>query len=104
MTTFADKVRATVAKIPKGKVSTYGDIAKIAGNPGAARAVGGVMRTNKDTEAVPCHRVVGSTGSLTGYAYGMGLPTKRKMLIDEGISFKGIKVDLSKSRWEPKKK
>jgi O-6-methylguanine DNA methyltransferase len=103
MIAFADKVRSAVGKIPAGKVATYGDIARIAGNPGASRAVGAVMRTNKDTEAVPCHRVVGHDGALTGYAYGMGIPTKKKMLAAEGVAFKGVKVDLAKSRWAGKK-
>lgn len=96
---FTDRVRAIVAGIPVGKVATYGQVAALAGNPGAARAVGGVMRTNKDTRAVPCHRVVGSDGSLTGYAYGNGISTKRQRLIDEGVSFKGGRIDLKQSQW-----
>lgn len=96
---FSTTVRAVVASIPKGKVATYGQVAKLAGSPGAARAVGSIMRTNKDTKAVPCHRVVGSTGALTGYAYGSGLSTKRKMLSSEGVAFRGEKVDLTISGW-----
>ncbi|MDB5195214.1 MAG: hypothetical protein JWO84_398 [Parcubacteria group bacterium] len=97
---FKDRVYAIAAKIPKGKVTTYGKLAAIAGVPGAARAVGNAMRTNKDTNAVPCHRVVGSTGALTGYAYGNGLATKRAMLKKEGVAFKGERVDLSTALWE----
>ncbi len=100
-TTFTDTVRTIVATIPKSKVATYGQVATLAGVPGAARAVGAIMRTNKDTNAVPCHRVVGSTGALTGYAYGSGVPTKKKRLSDEGVVFKGDKVDLSISQWKP---
>jgi O6-methylguanine-DNA--protein-cysteine methyltransferase len=55
------------------------------------------MRTNKDTEAVPCHRVVGVSGKLTGYAYGNGLTTKKKRLLEEGVIFKGDTVDLMQS-------
>ena len=99
MIAFADKVRTVVGKIPAGKVATYGDIARMAGNPGASRAVGAVMRTNKDTQRVPCHRVVGHDGSLTGYAYGTGIPTKQKKLAAEGVAFRGHKVDLAHSRW-----
>jgi O-6-methylguanine DNA methyltransferase len=99
---FSKRVYAVVAGIPKGKVATYGQVAKLAGSPGAARAVGMCMRHNKDTKAVPCHRVVGSTGKLTGYAYGSGLPTKKKMLEKEGVVFKGANVDLTKSAWKPK--
>jgi len=98
---FKNTVYAVAAAIPAGKVATYGQIAELAGYPGAARAVGMCMRTNKDTKTVPCHRVVGSTGALTGYAYGNGLSTKKKMLQKEGVSFKGERVDLAISRWQP---
>ena len=94
---FSDRVYAVVGAIPKGKVATYGQVAALAGSPGAARAVGMCMRHNKDTKKVPCHRVVGSTGLLTGYAYGNGLTTKRKMLESEGVKFKGARVDLTQS-------
>jgi O-6-methylguanine DNA methyltransferase len=98
---FTSRVQSVVAAIPKGKVATYGQVAKLAGAPGAARAVGMCMRHNKDTKAVPCHRVVGSTGKLTGYAYGDGLATKKKMLEKEGVKFKNDSVDLSVSGWKP---
>lgn len=96
---FTRTVQAVVASIPKGKVATYGQVAELAGSPGAARAVGTIMRTNKDTEAVPCHRVVGSTGALTGYAYGNGILTKKQLLEKEGVKFAGAKVDLKLSQW-----
>jgi methylated-DNA-[protein]-cysteine S-methyltransferase len=76
-------------------------VAKLAGSPRAARAVGQLMARNKDTRNVPCHRVVGSTGALTGYAFD-GVGAKRKKLIDEGVSFKGTKVNLEKSLWNPR--
>jgi O-6-methylguanine DNA methyltransferase len=98
-TAFAKSVYATAAKIPKGKVATYGQIAELAGRPGAARAVGTFMARNSDTKACPCHRVVGSNGALVGYAYG-GLAIKRQKLIDEGVSFKGAKVNLKVSGWQ----
>ena len=100
---FKSTVYAVASSIPKGSVATYGQIAELAGYPGAARAVGMCMRTNKDTKTVPCHRVVGSTGALTGYAYGEGLVTKKKMLQKEGVQFKGDKIDLAQSLWKPKK-
>jgi len=101
-TNFTNTVRAVVASIPKGKVATYGQVATLAGKPGASRAVGMIMSNNKDTKAVPCHRVVGSTGALTGYAYGDGKITKKKMLEKEGVSFKGDRIDLKASQWMPK--
>lgn len=97
---FTEKIYALARKIPKGKVATYGQLAKLAGSSGAARAVGGAMRCNPDIPKTPCHRVVASDGSLTGYSAGQGISTKRKMLIDEGVSFRGTKVDLSVSQWK----
>jgi methylated-DNA-protein-cysteine methyltransferase-like protein len=98
--TFADTVRSVVSSIPKGKVATYGQVAALAGRPKAARGVGMIMRTNKDTKVVPCQRVVGSTGALTGYAYGSGTVTKKQLLEKEGVKFKGEKVDLKESQWQ----
>lgn len=99
--TFRDRVYDAAAKIPRGKVATYGDIAKMAGRPHAARAVGGYMAKNDDTNRVPCHRVVGSTGALVGYAFN-GVLMKRKKLLDEGVPFKGNRVDMAKARWNGK--
>lgn len=58
MNTFREKVITIVKKIPKGKVCTYGEVARQAGRPLAARAIGAIMRANKDKN-IPCHRVVG---------------------------------------------
>lgn len=99
---FAERVYAAANKIPKGKVATYGMIAKLAGKPKAARAVGTYMRKNSSPKHCPCHRVVGSTGALVGYGFG-GVGEKRKMLIDEGVSFSGSKVNFRVSLWKPKK-
>ena len=79
---FRDKVRAIVAKIPKGKSMTYKEVATKAGNPKAARAVGAIMRSNFNRD-IPCHRVVRSDGSLGSYNRG-GTNRKREMLIEEG--------------------
>jgi O-6-methylguanine DNA methyltransferase len=97
---FTEKVYATLRNVPRGKVVTYGQLAALAGNPRAARAVGMAMRTNPDIPATPCHRVVASDGSLTGYREGQGISTKRKMLTDEGVSFKGQKVDLKSFQYK----
>lgn len=97
---FTEKVYEVLRKVPKGKVVTYGQLAGLAGNPRAARAVGMAMRTNPDIPATPCHRVVASDGSLTGYSAGQGVSTKKKMLEGEGVFFKGAKVDLKASQWK----
>ncbi len=98
-TPFTEKVYALTKQIPKGKVATYGQLAKMAGSPGAARAVGMIMKTNPNAPHTPCHRVVASDGKLTGYSGGNGVSTKKEMLIAEGVSFKGDSVDLSISKW-----
>jgi O-6-methylguanine DNA methyltransferase len=97
---FTETVYQLCRQIPKGKVATYGQLARLAGSPKAARAVGMTMRNNPDAPATPCHRVVASDGSLTGYSAGEGISTKIKMLRLEGVEFKGGKVDLSTSQWE----
>jgi O-6-methylguanine DNA methyltransferase len=96
---FTEKVYNITCRIPKGKVATYGQIAKLAGSPRAARAVGMLMKKNPDAPKTPCHRVVASSGKLTGYSAGNGIPTKRKMLINEGVAFNNDVIDLSVSQW-----
>lgn len=98
--TFREKVYQITRQIPKGKVATYKQIAVLARNPKAARAVGMCMRTNPDAPAVPCHRVVAADGSLTGYSAGEGLITKLAMLKAEGVTLKGGRVDLQASQWD----
>lgn len=95
--TFKEKVYKIAKKIPRGKVATYGQLAALAGNVKAARAVGTIMKNNPFAPEVPCHRVVGWDGRLTGFSAGKGVSTKKEMLEKEGVSFKGNKVDLEKS-------
>lgn len=82
-TTFAQKVYAIVSRIPRGETRTYGVVAKAAGRPGAARAVGTIMSKNRDTKRVPCHRVVRADGQVGDYAFG-GPAKKRALLKREG--------------------
>jgi methylated-DNA-[protein]-cysteine S-methyltransferase len=72
-------------KIPAGKVSTYGDLAKALGNPLASRQVGRILGRNPNPIKVPCHRVVMSDGKVGGYFYGSD--RKKELLEKEGISF-----------------
>jgi len=80
-TPFRKKVRKILLKVPYGWTTNYGELAKAAGRPGAARAVGGANHHNPVSIIVPCHRVVGADGSLTGY--GGGLWRKRWLLEHE---------------------
>lgn len=82
-TPFANAVLQVVRRIPVGKVATYGDVAEAAGRPGAARAVGNIMRDCGRPD-VPCHRVIAAAGKLGGY--GGNLELKRGLLRAEGLS------------------
>jgi methylated-DNA-[protein]-cysteine S-methyltransferase len=82
MKSFAEKVYAVVAKIPKGKVMTYKQVAAKAGNPGAARAVGSLMAKNFRKD-IPCHRVIRSDGRVGQYNRG-GPKKKLELLKKEG--------------------
>lgn len=99
MKSFKQKVYELTRKIPKGSVATYGQIARLAGNPKAARAVGILMAKNPDAPRTPCHRVVAADGSLSGYSGEGGVAAKKKMLLAEGVKFLGEKVDLTNATW-----
>ena len=77
---FQQRVVEAVRAIPRGETTTYGEVAKRVGSPGAARAVGTVMSTNLVPIIVPCHRVVGSAGGLGGFSAAGGVRTKQWML------------------------
>ena len=87
---FRARVLAAVRRIPRGRVATYGDIAELVNAPGAARAVGNVMRRCSDP-AVPCHRVIAAAGGIGGF--GRDLERKRQLLRSEGLH-----VSLSRVR------
>lgn len=79
---FDRTVWRALSAVPAGRTVTYGELARRAGFPGAARAVGGAMRRNPVPIVIPCHRVIGHGGSITGY--GLGLWRKRWLLDHEG--------------------
>jgi len=81
-TPFQKHVWAELRKIPAGSTLSYGELAKRIGRPGASRAVGLANGSNPIAIVVPCHRVIGSTGALTGY--GGGMERKRWLLKHEG--------------------
>ncbi len=81
-TDFQKQVWAALLKIPFGKTTTYAALAEKLGRPGAFRAVGRANATNPIALIVPCHRVIGTDGTLTGYAGG--IPIKQKLLELEG--------------------
>jgi methylated-DNA-[protein]-cysteine S-methyltransferase len=94
---FNQKVWALTSRIPEGKVTTYGHIARKLGTTGY-RAVGLAMNRNPYAPAVPCHRVVGSQGALTGFAGG--LPKKQAMLTAEHVPMRNGRVMLHEALFE----
>lgn len=95
-------VYEVLAQIPEGKVSTYGDIARALGHPGASRRVGRILNNNPNPITVPCHRVIMSDGSIGGYAFGK--VRKKELLKKEGLCFIGDNAaDFTKCRIALKK-
>lgn len=84
LTPFQRRVVKACRAIKRGEARSYGEVAAAAGSPGAARAVGQVMRTNRMPLIVPCHRVVAAGGKLGGFSAPQGLAMKRRLLELEG--------------------
>ncbi|OGF27802.1 cysteine methyltransferase [Candidatus Falkowbacteria bacterium RIFOXYB2_FULL_34_18] len=90
MTEFEFKVLETIKKIPKGRVTTYGEVAKAIRSPKSARAVGNALHKNPWAPKVPCHRIVNSNGTLGGYAGGVA--KKINILRKEGVDVRRGRV------------
>jgi len=88
LSAFQNRVVRACRRIGRGRVRTYGELAAVSGSPRAARAVGSVMARNRYPIIVPCHRVVGSAGSLGGFSARDGINMKRRMLEMEGAAVK----------------
>jgi methylated-DNA-[protein]-cysteine S-methyltransferase len=85
-TDFQDDVWRTLVEIPYGTTLSYEQLGEASGHPGKARAVGGAVGKNPIPIIIPCHRVMGANGAITGYSGGDGIPTKKALLDLEGIS------------------
>ncbi|NIF23365.1 MULTISPECIES: MGMT family protein [Pantoea] len=97
---FQERVWQIIAAIPPGKVTTYGDIARLAGSPRAARQVGGVLRRLPEGSRLPWHRVINSTGKIS--QQGDDLLRQRDALAAEGIEVSDDgKLSLQHYRWQP---
>ncbi len=84
------KVYKKLLEVPKGKVTTYGDLAKAIGLKNGQRAIGRIMNKNPYPVIVPCHRVIMSDGKIGGYAWGEKIKTK--MLSQEGVRISNGKI------------
>lgn len=92
---FFKKVYDVVKTIPKGKVCSYGEIAKFLGVPTMSRQVGWALHKNPQAYIIPCHRVVFADGRLSpAFAFG-GENEQRRLLEEEGVIFNAEKVDKS---------
>ena len=97
---FQKRVLTLLTKIPKGKVTTYGEIAKALGDVGLSRAVGNAVRDNPFAPTVPCHRVIRSTGDIGGFdgeTSGEKVAKKIRLLREEGVDVDELgRIDLAK--------
>jgi methylated-DNA-protein-cysteine methyltransferase related protein len=94
-----DKVYRLVKKIPRGRVTTYGDLAKKLRLPGGARVVGYAMAGCPSGMGIPWHRVVGAGGRLLISEPHASL--QRKLLASEGVAIDGRRIDMKRYAWSP---
>ena len=101
MGAFNESVYDIVRQIPCGRVTTYGQIARMIGRPRNARFVGFALHVNPEPGIIPCHRVVFKDGSLApGFAFG-GEDEQRRLLESEGVSFlPNGRVDMNRCAWK----
>lgn len=99
---FFEKVYEVVKAIPRGKVATYGQIARLVGEPRKSKIVGWALHSNPYPGVVPCHRVVNRKGELSGaFAFG-GMEVQKKLLEEEGIIFdENGTINLKEYLWKP---
>jgi methylated-DNA-protein-cysteine methyltransferase-like protein len=96
---FSELVRSAVKRIPRGRVATYGQIAKLAGNPRAARGVVWILHSSSGKHGLPWHRVINSRGVIA-LKPGTGLEEQVMRLVDEGVRVgKSGEIDLKKYQW-----
>lgn len=100
----AGRILAAIRRIPKGKVSTYGDIADVAGYPRRARLVGTVLKKTPAASGVPWFRVINAGGRISFPAGSTAHARQRGKLQSEGVVFRGDRVDLKRYGWPARAK
>jgi methylated-DNA-protein-cysteine methyltransferase-like protein len=99
-----ERIYATVRRIPRGRVATYGQIASLAGLPGRARQVGYALHALPDDSGVPWHRVINAQGRVSPRSAPGWDDVQRQLLEREGISFDAAgRVGLARHRWQPRR-
>ncbi len=98
------RIYAVVRRIPRGRVATYGQVARVAGLPGHARQVGYAMAALKDGMRVPWHRVINAQGAVSPRRAGPGAGVRQRQLLErEGVTFSPRgRVSLDRYGWEPR--
>ena len=95
-----EKIYAVVRQIPPGRVATYGQVARLAGNRRWSRVVGYALHCNPSPGEIPCHRVVDRFGNCScAFAFG-GKNIQVQLLLNEGVEFVDDRVDLERFLWE----
>lgn len=103
MTPFTESVVRLIQKIPAGKVSTYGQIAKLAGNPHGARGVSWILHSCTRTHKLPWFRVIGGKGMISIPFGTRGFARQRNLLIEEGVEVAlDGKINLEAYGWKPR--
>jgi methylated-DNA-protein-cysteine methyltransferase-like protein len=99
---FTRKAKEVIRAVPRGRVATYGQVAALAGRPGAARGVAWILHSSSAAAALPWHRVINGRGGIS-LGRGRGFEEQRKRLAAEGVAVgRGGRVDLKRFQWEPK--
>lgn len=97
-----EAIYSAVARIPPGKVATYGQLAELIGRPRAAREVGYALAATPDDLEIPWHRVVNARGEISRRAQPGGEELQRTLLEDEGVAFDGSgQISLAQFQWQP---
>lgn len=100
ITPFAKKVIDFIRAIPKGRVATYGQIARLAGKPQASRAVGWILNSCTQSYGLPWQRVLNSKGAISFHKNSSEYATQIRLLRAEGVHFENDRLDLSKYQWK----
>jgi methylated-DNA-protein-cysteine methyltransferase-like protein len=99
-----EKIYATVTRIPRGRIATYGQVAQLAGMPGQARQVGYALGALPDESRVPWHRVINARGEVSSRSDPTFEAIQRQLLEREGVVFdEDSRVSFSRFRWRPKR-
>lgn len=100
---FSKKVISLISQVPRGKVATYGQIAKLAGKPQGSRGVSWILHSSSKAHQLPWQRILGSTGKISFPPGSAEFKKQKRLLISEGVEFDGDDtIDLTKFQWKKK--